>query len=285
MGFEMPVKDILLPLTSFPVPTEAQTIKHAVELALTLQSSVSALAYEMDIQSPIGLYADPLHVSGILAADSKKSAANARDLLSSFEVIAIGKGVAHDHSLVRRKPVEISQHLVEEARLHDLTILPLRETDTATHDIAEHLIFEFGRPLLILPDHAKREIRASLDNVAIAWDASRPAARALADALPLIQQGRQVRIFTVVDEKPIKPTAAAPALAKHLARHNVNATIDEVKSNGRPIGTVFDTYVSEHKIDLLVMGAYGHSRMREFILGGATKSMLTRPATAVLMSH
>ena len=284
MGFEMPVKDILLALTSFPVPTEAQTIKHAVELALALQSSVSALAFEMDIQSPIGLYADPLHVSGLLAADSKKSAANARDLLSSFEVMAIGQGIAHDHSLVRRKPVEISRHLVEEARLHDLTILPLRETATATHDIAEHLIFESGRPLLILPDHAKREIPASLDNIAIAWDASRPAARALADALPLIQQGRQVRIFTVVDEKPIKPTAA-PALAKHLARHNVSATIDEVKSNGRLIGTVFDTYVSEHKINLLVMGAYGHSRMREFILGGATKSMLTRPATAVLMSH
>ena len=94
-----------------------------------------------------------------------------------------------------------------------------------------------------------------------------------------------MRIFTVVDEKPIKQSAAAPALAKHLARHDVNATIDEVKSNGRSIGAVFDTYVAQHKINLLVMGAYGHSRMREFILGGATESMLTRPATAVLMSH
>jgi nucleotide-binding universal stress UspA family protein len=74
-------------------------------------------------------------------------------------------------------------------------------------------------------------------------------------------------------------------MAGHLARHGVEATMEDIKSGGRSIGEVFESYVEEHKVDLLVMGAYGHSRLREFILGGATESMLTRPPTWVLLSH
>ena len=74
-------------------------------------------------------------------------------------------------------------------------------------------------------------------------------------------------------------------MSKHLAHHRVEATLDYLKAGGRSIGDVFKDYVGEHKIDLLVMGGYGHSRTREFILGGATRSILTQPPTWVLMSH
>ena len=89
------INDILLPLTSYPVPTERPAIEAGVRLAEMFKASVSAIAFAMDIQSPIGLYADPLHVGGILAADSSKSAANARDLLDTFEAIAADAGVQH----------------------------------------------------------------------------------------------------------------------------------------------------------------------------------------------
>jgi nucleotide-binding universal stress UspA family protein len=279
------VKDILVPLTSFPVATEAQTIETAVGLGENLKANVSAIAFEMDIQSPIGLYADPIGVGGILAADSKKSASNARDLLSSFETIAIGRNVEHGHNLLRAKPIDVPTRVAEEARFRDLTIFPLKETDASGQAIAEELIFDSGRPVLILPDDAKRQFPNSFDSIAVAWDFSRAATRAVADALPLLERGKNIRIFTVTGEKVIKTSASTPALVRHLWLHGIEATVDDVKSNGRAIGNVFKAYVEEQKVDLLVMGAYGHSKMREFILGGATVSMLSHPPTWVLMSH
>ncbi len=103
--------------------------------------------------------------------------------------------------------------------------------------------------------------------------------------MPLLEAGKTVQIFTVMDDKPLHSAYPGSALAKHLATHGVEASFEEIKSNGRSIGNVFDTYVREHKIDLLVMGAYGHSRIREFVLGGATKSILARMPTWVLLSH
>ena len=174
------IKDILLPLISFPVTTQAQTIETAVALAENLKAKVSAIAFEMDIQSPIGLYADPIGVRGILAADSKKSSTNARDLLSSFETIAIGRNVEHDHNLLRAKPIDIPSRVAEEARFRDLTIFPLKEMDAPGQAIAEQLIFDSGRPVLILPDDAKRQFPKSFDSIAVAWDFSRAATRSLA---------------------------------------------------------------------------------------------------------
>ena len=105
----------------------AFAIESAVGLAKNLGAMVSAVAFEVDVQSPIGLYADPVGVSGILAADRKKSAYNARDLLSSFEMIASQRGVAHDHSLLGCRLLEIAGRLADEARCFDLTMVPLKE--------------------------------------------------------------------------------------------------------------------------------------------------------------
>jgi nucleotide-binding universal stress UspA family protein len=283
----MMIKDMLLPLTSFPTPTEARSIETAVAFAKSLKAKVSAIAFEMNIESPIGLYADPVGVRGLLAADSRKSASNAHDLLKSFGTIATECNLDHDDNLLRAKPSDIPAHVVEEARCRDLTLLPLKEADYAGRLIAEQLIFDSGRPIVILPDDAKRQFSTSLASIAVAWDSGRAATRAVADAMPLLEQATNARIFTVSDEneKVIKKSGSASALAKHLKQHGIDATLDDVKSGGRGIGEVFTAYVAEHGIDLIVMGGYGHSRMREFILGGAMESMLSHPPTWVLMSH
>ncbi len=281
----MTIKDILLPLTSYPNPTATRAIETAVALAANLGAHVSAAAFEMDIQSPIGLYADPVGVRGILAADRKKSAENARALVSTFATVAAKAGVTHDHTLTHCPPLEIPGRLAGAARFRDISAVPLREGDGAEQEIAERLIFESGRPVLIFPEEGKRELRPSIETVAVAWDFSRPSARAVADAMPLLERAKQVRFFTVVDDKAIKDAGLGDTLAKHLARHGVEATMEDIRSGGRSIGRAFESYVDEYKADLLVMGAYGHSRMREFILGGATDNMLTRPPTWVLLSH
>jgi nucleotide-binding universal stress UspA family protein len=284
-GYFMAIKDALLPLTSYPVPTGKGAIETALALAGKLGAHISAVAFEMDIQSPIGLYADPVGVRGILAADRKKSAENARALVSTFAELANMGGVSHDHTLMQCPPLEVPARLAGAARFCDIALVPLRGGDGAGQEIAERLIFESGRPVLVFPEEPERALRPSIETVAVAWDFSQPSARAVADAMPLLRQAKQVRFFTVVDDKAIKDAGLGETLAKHLGRHGVEATMEDVKSGGRPIGRQFEAYVAEHKADLLVMGAYGHSRMREFILGGATDNMLTRPPTWVLMSH
>ena len=88
-----------------------------------------------------------------------------------------------------------------------------------------------------------------------------------------------------MDEKRLAKPRSGVELSKHLARHGAEVVFEEVFAKGRRIGDTLEAYATEHKVDLLVMGAYGHSRMREFILGGATNSVLTRPFTWTLMSH
>jgi len=121
--------------------------------------------------------------------------------------------------------------------------------------------------------------------VVVAWDFSRPAARAVADALPLLEKAKQVYVVTVSNEKAIESRRSGTELAKHLKRHGVDAVLDTVDAAGRGIGDILKSYVTSRSADLLVMGAYGHSRIREFILGGATKSMLSRPPVPVFLSH
>jgi nucleotide-binding universal stress UspA family protein len=280
----MPIRDILLPLTSFPVPTGTRAIESAVALAGKLGAHVSAIAFEMDFQLPIGVLFIPAEVRGVLAADRKKSAENARTLVTSFSTLADQRGVPHDHVLVHCPPLAIPERLSAEARVCDLSIVPLGK-GRGDQEIAEGLVFGSGRPVLIFPEEAERPLPESIDTVAVAWDFSGPSARAVADAMPFLRRARNVRFFTVVGEKPIKHAGLGDAVAKHLARHGVAAVMEHVKSGGRAIGETFEAYVGEHAADLLVMGAYGHSRTREFILGGATKSMLTHPPGWVLLSH
>jgi len=281
----MTIRDILLPLTSYPAPTATRAIANAVALAGDLAAHVSAMTFELDIQSPVGLYADPVGVRGILAADRKKSAENARALAQTFETLASKGSVSHDHEVAQCPPLDVPARVARAARFHDLSVVPLKDGDGEPRDIAERLIFESGRPVLVFPEDPKGHVPTSFETVAVAWDLSRPAVRAVADAMPFLQRAKQVRFFTVVDDKAIKDAGLGETLARHLARHGMDAVMEDLRSGGRPIGRVFEDYVAEHKADLLVMGAYGHSRMREFILGGATDHMLTRPPTWVLMSH
>ena len=106
-----------------------------------------------------------------------------------------------------------------------------------------------------------------------------------ADALPLLEKAKRVFVLTVTNEKAMDSKRSGAELAKHLARHGVNVTLDIVDSGGRSIGESIESHVASRNGDLVVMGAYGHSRLREFILGGATRSMLARPPVPIFFSH
>ena len=167
--------------------------------------------------------------------------------------------------------------------MRDLTIIPAILEDINYQWYAEAIIFGSGRPTLILPRRGRHQF--ALDTVVIAWDGSRSAARAVADSLPVLQRAREVRVLTVLNEKQLSSESPAAELARHLEGHGIVAKPDCIDAAGHPIGEVLNSYLTSHQPDLLVMGAYGHSRLREFILGGATRSMLLKPSLPVLLSH
>ena len=101
----------------------------------------------------------------------------------------------------------------------------------------------------------------------------------------MLERAKEVRVLTVVNEKELSSESPAAELSRYLERRAIAAKSDCVDAAGRQISEVFKSYLTSNQTDLLVMGAYGHSRVREFILGGATLSMLSKPPVPILLSH
>jgi nucleotide-binding universal stress UspA family protein len=279
----MAFKDILLTLTSYPQPTPVSVLENAVSIAESLGAHLAAVSCEVHVQVPGHFLPGSIaNIPGIIAGEAEKSRASARDMLAAFDAAAAKAGVLHETFVEKCATFEVPDFLVDYARLRDLTIVPVPVSYDQWY--AEAVIFGSGRPTLILPE-STRSRPFELGTVAIAWDFSRAAARAVSDALPLLEGARKVNVITVTNEKILDTKRSAEELAKNLARHGIDVLLDSVDANGRPIGEVLETYTISHQVDVLAMGAYGHSRWREFILGGATKSLLSKPPLPILFSH
>jgi nucleotide-binding universal stress UspA family protein len=275
----MAFKDILVALTSYPEPTPVSVVDDAVSVAAALGAHLAALSFETRPQVPGHFISNSL-VTGMISAETERSRNNARELLAAFDAAAEKAGILHEIILEKSLTLEVPDLLVEYARLRDLTIMSVPDDQW----FAEAIIFGSGKPTLILPENP-RPRPFELETVAVAWDFSRAAARAIADALPLLERAKKVRVVTVTREKALDTKHSAEELAKNLARHGIDVVLDMVDAKGSPIGDVLESYTRSHRADLLVMGAYGHSRLREFVLGGATRSLLSKPPLPILFSH
>jgi len=277
----MAIKDILLALPSYPEPTPVSVIDSAISLASLLGAHLAAISCEAHVQVP-GSFLSFGNVGGLIAGEAQRSLKNARGLLAAFETAAERAGLLHETILERCRTSEVPERFADHARLRDLTLVPVPEAFDQWS--AEAVIFSSGRPTLVLPETpAARPLK--LDTILVAWDFSRAAARAVADAVPILEKAKQVRIVTVTNEKVIDSSHSSEELAKNLARHGINVVLELVDAAGRSVGKVLQAQAAACHADLLVMGAYGHSRFSEFVLGGATKSMLSKPPLPVLFSH
>jgi nucleotide-binding universal stress UspA family protein len=220
----------------------------------------------------------------MLAAERKKSLSNAKELLHAFEAAAKKAGVHFGTILETATQFDVSNAAIEHARLRNFTIVTTDDEELADAS-AEDLLFKSGRPILIPPKGLKSGAALSLDNIAVAWDSSRAATRALSDALPLLQYAKEVRVFTVLHEADRPARRLSAELEAHLGRYGIKVVTENIDAAGRTIGTILRDYVEAHTIGLLVMGGYGHSRVKEFILGGATKSILNQPFQWTFLSH
>jgi nucleotide-binding universal stress UspA family protein len=282
----MALKDVLLTLTTYPDPTPASAIDEAIDCAAVIGAKISAIACGVRVRAPGSLLADVLlDIPAMVAAEARKSSANAEALLVAFQDAAEKRGVFQERILEHCLVSEVPDVLIEYARLRDLTIVPVPEGEFFDQWHAESIIFGSGRPTLIIPQAQKRAVTFALNTVVVAWDFSRPASRAVADALPILEKAKRVCVVTVTNEKVIDTKRSGAELAKYLARHGVEVVLDIVDAAGRDIGDALRSCVTSRNADLLVMGAYGHSRVRDFILGGATKSMIARPPLPIFLSH
>jgi nucleotide-binding universal stress UspA family protein len=152
-------------------------------------------------------------------------------------------------------------------------------------DIADRLVMESGRPVLIVPNGTDAHMLPR--NILVAWNGRREAARAVFDALPLLQRADAVRVVWVNAQAEDGTMQSAPAsdICIALARHGVNCEATQVARPFTNVGRALLHQAVDHRADLLVMGCYGHSRAREFIFGGASEYVLQQMSLPVLMTH
>jgi nucleotide-binding universal stress UspA family protein len=282
----MPLKDILLHLDSYPDPTPVEAVDWAIGFAGLLQARLTALAVKVRFPVHSNRIANYLiGLSGMARQEEEKSATRCRDLLQQFEAKARAAGVFESGSLDSAGIYDVGGQVAAHARTRDICILPLAARADALGSVAETVTFEAGRPVVIVQPKANGNAAVRLDTVVVAWDGSRPAARAVADAMPLLGRARAVHILTVLHEKEDAISGLGAELVRHLGVHGIEARVDEIDAKGSSIGAVLGEYVRSLPADLLVMGAYGHSRVREFLLGGATQSVLSAPPVPILLSH
>jgi nucleotide-binding universal stress UspA family protein len=282
----MAIKDVLLALTTYPDRTPDTAVAGAVSIAAALDSSIAAIACEVKVQLPSSLLGSALiDLPAIAATEAKKSEANAAHLLRVFSEEARKRGLNAEAISQKCFTSELPATFAEYARFRDLTILPMPQGDDVEQWYAESIIFGSGRPVMVIPQDWKRREPFQLETVVVAWDFSRAAARAVADAIPVLQKAKRVYLVTVLNEKDIDTSCSATELARHLAHHRIEVVVDTADAAGRDIGEVLRSCCASRNADLLVMGAYGHARLREFLLGGATRTILSRPTLPVLMSH
>lgn len=280
----MAIKDVFLPLVGEPDAAAIAAIDKCVAVAGDLGARVSALAIEEDI--PIRLTVTVSNdLDNTAAVDAVRSVSDARGLLNAFDFATIRFGVRNEQALTRFAAADIPGNLAACARLKDLSLVVVKTDDSRSERIVERLIFDSGRPILMCPQEFAGDLPVSFDDVVIAWDHTAPAARAVADALPILQSATSVRVVTATDAKTTAELASGAALVSHLAEHGIKATFETVKIDGSSVGKVFEAHAKAKVTDLLVMGAYRHSRLNETIWGGTTKTVIARPPCWVLMSH
>jgi nucleotide-binding universal stress UspA family protein len=124
-----------------------------------------------------------------------------------------------------------------------------------------------------------------LDHVMVCWDGSRAATRAIGDAMPVLEKAKQVDLVIVAAKEPKTNEISGADMGQHLARHDIKVDVKRITSPDIDAASTILSYAADASTDLIVMGGYGHSRLREFVLGGVTHSLLQSMTVPVLMSH
>jgi nucleotide-binding universal stress UspA family protein len=288
----MPIRKLLLPLTG----TEAgeAALATAVLVARMWNAHISALHVRVDSRDVAPLAGEGLSgamIEEMMSATEKESAERAgavRALFDRFvtanDIRVTGARYGSDHatasfaSVVGREDDLVAQL----ARLADLTVVPHPEAgeDTSSTDALHAVLFDSGRPVLVAPHHSPASIGT---RICIGWNGTAESASAVLSVLPWAQRAQAVRVLTSEEYQRRGPAAAD--LVNYLALHGIQAETATFRPVDREVGAGLLAAAREFGADLIAMGAYSHSRLRQLILGGVTRHVLEYSDVPVMMNR
>jgi nucleotide-binding universal stress UspA family protein len=277
--------DMLLHIDTYAEPTLRPAIDQAVGFARVCGGRLSAAATHIDIRVPDNWLAEKLiGISHMAEVEENKSLETGRESLAYFEGVAKKAGVFSESMIVRAGFQSIGDCMARQARTRDLTLVAVSNPVGNQRSVVEDAIFGAGRPILAYnPDRGPLPT-GSLDRVSVLWDGSRCAGRVVADARPVLAAAREIRIVTIIGEKRSVGSGAAADLIRHLGAHGLSAKVEEAAYLGS-IGASIETHISDRAPQVLIMGAYGTSKLKEFVLGGATEHVLGHLSIPTILAH
>lgn len=274
---------ILVPLHTYPEGNSAKAAPLVSVIARHLSADVHAVTLVGDFPAITNTFGNMILDSAALVASAKKKCqARAYDLATAMTSEMERAGVSLRVSEAECMVSNVEEAVVNLARYHDLTIVCMIQADSAPQATAQATVFDSGRPVLVIPEDVAPKVP---EHVMIAWDGSRAAARAVADATAFLERATKVSIVSVTDEKELPGEDILALLANSLERHNIQSTSARIKRDGRSISQALQDHAKSAGADLLVMGGFAHSRLRDFVLGGATSGVLRDLRMPVLLSH
>ena len=233
------MRDILLQIDTYPDATPVEAIEQAVRFTAAVGGVLSALAVEVDIQTPRNRLADYLiGLSNLADEEERKSRRFCTAALEDFASKAGGAGILGEAIHGRADLFGVGAYVAEQSRTRDLCIVPVADRLDGQRSILEAVVFGSGRPVLTFRPGVADLPLGGLGLIVLAWDGTRTAARVMADALPVMRTAREVRVLTVTNEKPFAHSGMGKEVVRHLAAHGVNAAIEEVNAGSRRIGLV-----------------------------------------------
>lgn len=275
------IKDILLLVDLAKDRSPAATV--AVDLAARFDAHVTGLALAVDPIIP-GFVAAPIPVELIEAAREEALKA-ARDGGARFEEHARMSSVSRETRIAEVLMGGAPESFVANCRLTDLVVIGQDDPDRPEpmrDALIESALFEGVAPVLIVPYIARTGLATK--RVMIAWDGSRTAARAVRSALPILKTADKVTVV-IVGSAMDQPGEPGADLATFLSRHALSVDIETIPAPSTGVADALLNHAADRGLDLVVMGGYGHSRVREFLFGGATRDILRTMTVPVLMTH
>ncbi len=276
MGF----KDILVHIDNSNSSTER--LMFATRLASAFKAHLIGFdtLYAMDVPP----YLEAQFGSDVVARAMRESRQRAAKREQVFREIVDHAGISGEWRLVEGKPLDL---LVEHGRYTDLLVIgqgnPYDPEDKGKN-LADKLVLESGRPQLVIPYVGVYQ--PLIDHILLAWNGRREAVRAVHDALPLLKKAKKVTVIAVnpVPGKVHGPVPGAD-ISLHLSRHGVNAEAGHMVRTELSFADALLSRAADDGAGMIVMGAYGHSRLRETVLGGATREILQHMTVPIFLSH
>ena len=203
----------------------------------------------------------------------------------SFTAASTRAGIKTESLTFSASLVSAGDQFGQIARRFDLAVVGQAEPETKTveENIIEAALFNSGGPVIIVPYIQQAPLK--LDHIMVCWDGSRVAARAIRDAMPFLRRGGRIEVVIVTNERSKQDQIERADIGAHLARHGLNVAIKRMPLGDVDVAALLLSHAADEDVDFIVMGGYGHSRLREFVLGGVTRSILQTMTAPVLMSH